>query len=353
MAVINSVLIETPHGVRTFELIHGDVLADPADLLVISTHHNPQMRPTGRIVSTITQRYGIEVDVSRPWLNVTGGVQSCIQRPPETVPFGCILIMRIAGARKQEDPVDFYDKAVRGTFAAIGALEFMGDKFQSISLPVLSGQRIVDYQSAVKSLLSHSIEWLRRSTYAKRLGYYVFEDGEIAAWDQAMNDCLGRSYVDAGKESILRGLCHEIVHGIDKPAAVDAVMGRILSELREALVHPDRVSPQRVAAVGRKIAEHVTERVLDKMPGVTVQRELINNIEALRKAKVADWMLSYLHSLRVFGNEAVHDLGAKRDTVPSHLTADDLVSILSAIRSVMRFWEQWPQGAERIGRVEG
>ncbi len=335
---INSVLIESSSGLRTFELVQGDILADPADLLVLSTHHNPKIQPTGLIISSIKNSFGFDIDVSNKWLNFSGGILSCIQIPPKNFPFSCILIMRIADSQKQDDPVHYYDTAVQGTFSSICALEFTGKAFSTISLPVLSGQRVIDYQQAVASLLRHGVEWLRRSIYTKRLRYYVFEEAGMAAWDDAMNACLGRSYVDTGKKSILCGLCREIVHVIDKYDVADEIFARILNELRDTLGQPNHISPQRVAIVGHKLAEYVAER-LCQIANVTVKRELVNNIEALRKTKVADWVLSYLNSLRVFGNESVHEIGSRRDKVPSCLGENDLVSILSAIRSVIDFWQ--------------
>ena len=345
-ALVNAVSVETPQGLRTFELHSGDILGDRTDLLVISTHHNPRQPPTGHLVSTLKERFGFSVDVNPHWISFGEGVSACVQGGDDRVPFRTLLTMRIARSGSQADPIAFYDRAVRATFAATAALEFMGGSFATLSLPVLSGRRIVDYPAAVQSLLRHAFAWLRRSRDTEVVRYYVFEPDELQQWDQAMNTSLGRSYVDAAHEFVARSLCQEIVARIDG-GGLSKAPADLAASLRHALSDPERLSVQTVATFGRKLAEAVTEELCCVL-GIAVQRELINNIEAVRRGSVvADWIVSYLHSLRVFGNEGVHSLAGKRQVIPSRLSSEDLVSLLSAIRALMSFWEEWSKRATR------
>lgn len=53
---------------------------------------------------------------------------------------------------------------------------------------------------------------------------------------------------------------------------------------------------------------------------------------------MSDWVRSYLHTLRVLGNEAVH-LRDKRDRLPRDLEPEDVLVLLANILRVLDFWQ--------------
>jgi hypothetical protein len=342
MTTINTVSVETPHGFRTFELHHADILAMPADLVVISTHPRLGDPPTGKILRALHDRFQFVVEAMPIWIRFEEGICACRQEGNASVPFRHLLTMRIAENRKQSDPQEFYDRAIRATFASVAALEFLGHPLSTIALPVLSGQRIIGYDAAVRSLLRYAFLWLRKSSSTELIRYFVHDAEQLQAWDDAMNVCLGRTYLTAGNESVVTGLRQEIVARIDAGALASAP-GELAESLRRALADPRGLSVQMIAAVGRRTAEWVTEEMCRSL-AIPIHRELVNNIEAVRKSRAtADWIVSYLHSLRVFGNEAIHALAAKQGVipVPAQLSSEDLASILCAIRVVLSFWNAW------------
>ena len=259
---------------------------------------------------------------------------------PPGLPYRKLLIMRIADSRRQSDPAGFYVAAVQGTFASIAALEFMGEKFETVSMPLLSGQRLVNYGHAVSSLLESGTDWLRVSGSGRQLRYFVFNAGEVDEWRKAMDLSLGRLYLDLGKKSILKGLCLEVCSIARRETGCGA-LDKICQELVCVLEHPDRVSPQVVAMYGRKLAERVAALVCFHY-GLSASDILMNNIEQIAKLKrISSWVLQYLHTLRVFGNESVHSKAEQKLLVPKELDHSDMTSILSAIRSLLSFYKTW------------
>ncbi len=338
---VNAVSVETPTGLRTFELFEGDLFSHPTDLLVIST--DPQRDQRSQLILMLKERYGFTVEANCNFMDMGGDIAACTQ--PGGIgdaPFQQLLTMCIAPPRLQKDPAAFYDRAIRSTFAAIAALEFLGHEFRSVSLPVLVRQGIQDYAPAVRSLLKHALAWLRQSRHTQAVRYYVLNPRELAEWDAAMNSSLGRTYVDTHGEAALTSLCRDVVHQID---------GRVLSRhfveleapLRKAVADPDRLCVQTIATFGRKLSELMTEQLCRDLD-LPIARDLLTNIESVRNSNMlAGWITSYLHSLRVFGNEGVHSIAAKRSVVPARLSPEDLLSILCAIRATLRFWDEWRQ----------
>lgn len=347
---INSVSVETPQGLRTFELFAGDVFSQEADLLVISTHHEEDEPPSGPLVETIENTYGLPVDVSQPFMTFGGGVTACVQPGNDKTPFRQLLTMRIAAPRSQENPSEFYDRAIQSTFAAIAALEFLGNEFSGISLPVLVRKGIADYESAVRALLRHALQWLRQSRHTIEVSYFVFNPDELSEWDRAMNESLGRTYVDTRGESLVNGLCRDLCTVIDRGGLRDCP-GNLETSLRNAVANPKLLCVQTVATFGRKLAEAVTEQVCHDLQ-LPLGRDLMSNIETVRSSKMlAAWITSYLHSLRVFGNEGVHSLAVKRGVVPSELSPQDLLSILCAIRAIVLFWSEWQRNRTKAANA--
>ncbi|MBK9387707.1 MAG: DUF4145 domain-containing protein [Planctomycetes bacterium] len=339
---INAVSVETPQGLRTFELYAGDIFADASDLLVISASPREERAPAGSLVEQLRDQYGLEPDLSHSLVSF-GDLAAFVQKGNESTPFGDLLTMRIPPPRSQLDPVEFYDRAIRLTFAAVASLEFLGKRYPRVSLPILVRQGIDAYAPAVHSLLRHAIAWLRQSRHTCAIGYYVYHPEELDAWDGAMNACLGRTFVDAHGDSVLNGLCRGIVGALDG-GALTGGLADLSASLRRALADPERLCVQTIAAFGRKLAELLTEqlcREFELSPG----RDLMANIEALRTSgALAPWISSYLHLLRVFGNEAVHAQASRRRIVPSQLAPEDLLSLVSAVAALLRFWRTECQG---------
>jgi hypothetical protein len=339
-AMVNSVSVETPHGFRTFELHSGDILANPADLLVISAPEAPGPRATGMLAEAMQKRFGMAIDVSHIWMNFGAGISVCRQAAPEGLPFRHVLTLRIADAEPSADASDLYDRAVQAAFASIATQEFIGLSFRSIALPVLDRKRIRSYDAAVSALLHQAFFWLRHSAHTEVVRLFVYEREDLIAWNHAMNVTLGRSFVDSTSEEIAGRLCQEIVSKIDR-GVLSGPLNELETPLRTAIAVPENICVQTVATFGRKLAEAVTEQ-LCRSQGLPLKRELMMNIEAVRCNKlVAEWICSYLHSLRVFGNEGVHSLGSKNAVTPSQLCSDDLLTILCAIRSVISFWDKY------------
>jgi len=343
---VNSVSVETATGYKTFNLIHGDVTAIPTDLLVISTHGNPVKLPDGEVVVALRNRYGVNIDPNRHWLNFAEGCWTCFQEQQQEASFRAILTVRIPLITRQADPLPFFDTAVCGVFASMAALEYMSQQFPVVSLPVLYGQRLLPEHrpSAVESLIRHGLHWLKKSGHTHTIQFVVYQEAELAEWDAAMNACMGRSLIAAGTDGVISSLCQEILQ--QATAQPDPRLQMALKPLAHALAHPDKLYVQSVCVFGRKLVEEMLHLLMPQW-NLTIHRELMSNIDTLEKARrVAPWITSYMHSLRVFGNETIHSRGTSPGYRPSRMEKGDLVSTLCAIRALLASWPQMLEGGE-------
>ena len=244
----------------------------------------------------------------------------------------------------------FFDKAVRGIFASIAALEYLEHTFSTVSLSAIYGQRLQKehdhgedlYPSIAESLIRHALHWLKNSNHTHTIQFVVYREDELKVWDAAMNTCLGRSLIAAGTDGVIKSLCQEITQ--QATSQPNALLQGALEPLANALARSDKLYVQSICVFGRKLVEEMLQ-VLMPLGGLKIQKELMNNIDALeRSRRVAPWITSYMHSLRVFGNEEVHAKPQSPEYRPSRMDKGDLISALSAIRALLSSWPEIQKG---------
>lgn len=332
---VNSVSIETLQGYRSFDILHADVTQIPGDLLVISTHANPDELPSGQLVNAL-RKEDITVDPDRLFQIVDKErVWTCFQQVDGHPLIRNVLTARMKKSRDLEDPTAFFDTAVQGIFSSVAALEYLGHRFRVINLPVIYGQRIVDYHASIESLVRHALVWLKRSDYTEKVNFVVYNFDDLSQWDSALNEVLGRSFITPGSDLVLEGIVKEVIPQLAQAATgpLSGAAGPLLQSLEKA----DNVCIENICVFGRKLCELLASDLLTRND-LKSSPILINNIETLREAKVvAPWICSYMHSLRIFGNETVHTRSSVR-YVPTTLDQNDLIAALSAIKSLLAFW---------------
>jgi hypothetical protein len=121
----------------------------------------------------------------------------------------------------------------------------------------------------------------------------------------------------------------------------------VLTDIAAALKHERGLSIQQFGVLGRLLAEGVTSRLCTDL-GLSPSANTFGNLEALSKTPfVSKWIHSYLHSLRILGNESVHLTNAP-EGLPGRLASGDLVVILGNMLRVIDFYRLWraqsPQG---------
>ena len=110
----------------------------------------------------------------------------------------------------------------------------------------------------------------------------------------------------------------------------------VLSELKGAL-SSNEPRLLEVTILARRLAEATALIVL----GEGAKRlNLYDSIERTREHGVAPWIATYLHTLRVLGNEVAHERRSARRT-PPHPTEEDSRTLLLCLLRVASFLRDW------------
>ena len=332
--VINEVSIETNDGYKSFELVHGNIITIDSDLLVVSTNAQKDKPLTGPLIGLLKKEDIVINSQKVLYVASHEKIWTCFQTSSTRKNLNAILTLRMNQSENIEKEKSFFDDSIKCIFSSLSALEYQGYKFSEISLPVIGNT--TDYNSTIESLVRNSILWLKKSSFTKKIIFVVYDHSDLLIWDEALDKIMGRSYSAPGNSLSLEGIIKEVVHLLHQ--LTESKLHTATIPLLHALEKNENVCIENICVFGRKLCELMCLELLKKHD-LNIHPMLMNNIETLQQSKIiAPWISSYMHSLRIFGNETVH----MKDDVkykPNHLNENDLIASLSAIKSLVSFWK--------------
>ncbi len=332
--LVNTVGVETPSGYRQFQLHHGSVTHIPCDVLVLSALQRENGGVDGQVANALSWRYKLNLDPQAVFLKTAGSHVTLQEVPGHTAPFNHVLTLWLPpGDDLGSVP---YDEAVRGLFGALLAAEHLGISCERVGLSFLGGHRVADTQGAVSALMFAALDWMKKANDLDTIGCALFQRAELDAWSASMNQVLGRSSAAAEGDPLIDALRAEVL-ALAGPHR-DGVLEPGLKPFTETLKVQGPLCIELVCTFSRTLCEIIVRECL-KTQGTKPSGDLLNSIEKLRQSgKVAPWVCSYMHGIRVLGNKSVHPATEPPRYVPSTLDGSDLVSSLAAVRCLLQFW---------------
>ncbi len=353
---INFFEVDTATGVRTFELWRGDItrLPFPVDLLAISAFEGDYAKTPTSVIGALA-RCGVDVAelATKPAYDFRTSPLACwvstALAGPTLAPEGagaasprfgrvlCVESLKHAPAQ--------VERAVTSVFTVHATLEGEGVAVRTLALPLLgAGDQGIDPDVVISALTDAAKTQLHRSLGLLRVVFVVYDERQATRLSDALEQKLQRVQLRVGASE--RGIRDDV---LTKLAAMgrgpepSSVSGPILADLKRLLEWPDARSFE-LGIAGRKLAEAICVRQLT-LPRPKGRGDLLSMIEALAELHVAEWIRSYLHTMRVFGNHSAHEKHSD-DRVPRDLEEPDLVIWLHCLRRLLDFWEETPRRAD-------
>jgi hypothetical protein len=332
----NRASVETPHGLRSIHLRHAMVTQQDVDLVILTGLAGT--RPGGFIIDHLRDCHGLECDAATPFLSFGPDRWSSVQEGdyPRTS-FRRLMTIMLPNIAQDVDRPARVRSMCGGIRASLAALEALGPPARSIALPFLQAHLLQpgeEHQLLTRELLQLAVNWLKQSQATTEIVFCVYFGNDLATWSAEFDRALGRNTVSAGEDMILRMLRDEVIQ-LSLRARDTAIRSEV-EDLRQQLeADTMRIAP--VVTHGRRIVERLCEmhyaQNSKKRPF-----ELWKAIEGLASFNIAPWLRTYLHTLRVLGNEGVHVRDDQQTWAPNQLGRDDLVTGLSAIRTVLAYY---------------
>jgi hypothetical protein len=336
MNLLNQVALDTPHGFRTIELFEGDITAKAvsADLLVISSFRSSYAPTKGTVIGSLAQNLGIRVGDLRKdcALDLRESLGVWISKELRIGPFRRLLCVEIIGHDLS------ITELIENVFVGIAILEAKGIPISSLVLPVIgAGSQKILPARILGSLLPAARRAIERSVNLERIAFVEINPTRAAELDTAMNGLLGRSNIRLPKGSLILNLRADILAAISKTHHLVPSGHRTLIDEMRRVLNIDDARSFEIGILGRRLVEFVVDDLLNKKKS---SPNLDMKIDELSNRGVAGWIRSYMHVLRMLGNESAHekDNSGKR---PAFASEDDLVISLFCVLRVWNFWASW------------
>lgn len=202
-------------------------------------------------------------------------------------------------------------------------------------MPVLgTGNQGIHPELMIPPILEASMEFLLHAKYAEKIFYVVYSKESSKAMTAKMNMQLGRKMIKLGNDKFIEGIIKEILNDVYK-IRTHRGSSQTLDELTRIL--KTEFQPFELSGVARKTTEYVLKQLIHWDSDQPNLYEMIRKLQA--KDSPAPWVISYMHTLRAFGNESVHDNDHKKRK-PAHLEAEDVKVCLFCLQRVMNYYVQ-------------
>ena len=210
-----------------------------------------------------------------------------------------------------------------------------------MALPLLgAGNQAIDPDVAMLALLP-AVRKALEQNYSLQRVLFVDKDADRAAGlSSAMNRILGRPKVELPKGRLIQDLKVELCARLDELAAKGVTQNfPVFKEMRR-LFSQDDVRSFEIGMLARRLTELV---VNDCLGAPSIDENLAFRIGRLRDVGVASWIQSYMHMLRLFGNESAHEK-SKTGQKPPYVNDEDLAVCLFCMQRVIEFWVTYGKG---------
>lgn len=339
---VNTCNIDTIYGNRTINLIRGDITDTNAELIIFSTHSKAGSPVEGHAYEALKRLYKIKLNGTNNVITEIGDVKTQYWREKYKESDQGFLMARMPVYKNSEEIICHYDRNIKAIFSTIRALEFNDIIISSISLPIIEGNKNLDYYESIKILLKYSLKFLKESKNTEVVNFYILEEEEEIKWSNAFEQNLGRTYYRQGSLAVIESLIielKEIISLIIKDGnykELEYVLRLISRELDQI----DSLSINSIAINSRKICEIIAKDIASRkqinISKIKYDLSAILNLLA-SKDILAPWVTQYLHTSRVFGNKTAHVETAIKYK-PNKLYNSDFISILASLYNILIFW---------------
>ena len=330
--LLTAVGFDSPHGYKRVEVRCGDVtkLSVEHDLLVVSAFKGGYQPTPGSLMGALLENLGLSVEklAKETFLDLRKPLSTWISRPLENLSFKRILCVEMIGSNFSIEEV------FENLFASVGLLHSKKVEATSIVMPLLGGgEQGIPRKEIIRTLLPRCKEALSASPNLSAITFAERDPQKALEVDRAINEELGRKELKFPRNEVMEALRKEILD-LASQSALNHPEAELFNEIANVFRREDLRSFE-AGVLARRLVEYVVDDVIRKdggRPGI----DLYKKIETLHNRRVSMWMSSYMHLLRIFGNESVHERDNER--LPRELTENDFIISLFCLNRVLRFW---------------
>jgi len=331
MALKNMLSIETTTGYKNIEIHHGDLSAMEfsVDILVISAFRHGYNPTPGTLIEALEKNCQLKVLelFQSKQLDFRETLNSWVSADLPSGKFKNIVCLE--GMFESLNDPDRIEHYLSDLLAVLSVLQHKGFAIKTVAMPLLgTGQQGIAVELLIPVLMTKAKEMLQTIHEVQTI-YFVHPRMEIVEQiDKGINQFLSRS---SDLLELIRD-DREIAEGLDristKLIGLKHSFGwsdmKSLDELSYRIIQQD-IRFYELGILSRRAMESILKSLI-RSEGFMTLSEMVFE---LRRFNLSPWMLSYMHTLRSFGNFLAHDV--ETHTSAQQMTKDDVLFFVKAL----------------------
>lgn len=331
MALINFIEIETRSGYRSFEIHKGNItnLGFHVDMIGFSAFSRDYYPSEGTVIGAFYEN-GIDIETlsNKPLIDLRNNFGVWVsEKMDNNLLFNHLICLEIIG-------MDFtLGELLENLFSVISILEVRKMKVESIALPILgTGNQMLELNKVIPILLESSLDFLKHAKYLEKIIFVVRNEEKAVLLNSKMNEFLGREKIKTPNGPLVENIKQEIIREITKINSFQSQI-QVFVDLERIILSDFQAYD--LGGISRKVVEYILN---DFIPLKEQKFELYKKIDSLKGyVNAAQWIVSYLHMLRIFGNESVHEK-TEKDITPEYIDVNDLTLCLFCLQRILHFY---------------
>lgn len=342
----NSYEFTTSYGEKCFELHHGNILDfdEKIDILVISAFTGNYVPVRGTLVGALLRQQ--DIDVSRlaqsPFIDMREEKGIWVSGKLKNRRFQYIVCVEFLGHPGAGTDGNMVRERICNLFICLEMLEKFAPDIETVAMPLIgTGSQGIPASMILSALFQYGSVSLKRCSSLRKVYVVEQKNEKIKAISDSMDQVLKREghqivnvFKDRESREILgqiEALLQELIRLRNRPK-VNKTFAKLL----------DCIKQQEVRYLDLAIlARRVLELMMNEINPQSARKSLYKKIEDFsRKQVAAGWIISYMHIIRILGNEQAHD-DINQGKIPCEIMVTDQRIMLHCLEQILTFWIQY------------
>jgi hypothetical protein len=227
------------------------------------------------------------------------------------------------------------DHIFRDMFIALSVISQKGIKIRTIALPILgTGLQKIDFNKVINALIINLKKALESNISIERVLFVERDERKALKLSDSLDFKLNRVSVKLPVNDVIIDVKKNILKLVNNHSSKAYLNGRSYNYLKNTFTD-DNSKSFNYGIVSRRLVENL----LTKKYFLSEQYKMLSffkKIQMLSEMRVANWIVSYLHVIRIFGNESAHDFSNNRRH-PNNIDSKDITLLLFCVQRVVEF----------------
>lgn len=337
MKRLNVVEFEKTNGYCSVEIYNGDITSinQNVDLLVVSAFKNSFVPSEGTVIGALYNTHNIDLKklFNEEKLDLRESLNCWVTNKHNIELYKNILVAELLSYSNKSTNIKTIFKNL---FISISVLEQLGTKVKSIAMPALgTGNQNLYIKEAINALISELKIFLRKETCIEKVLFIEKDEGKSLKISKSLDVTLNRIEIHLPVNDLVKNTKDEILTTIQKHGSTDFTSSDTYKLFRET-IHSNNIKSIVYGISCRRLTEKLLDDIYQDNKEFK-ELSLFMKIKKMSELNIAKWIISYLHVIRIFGNESAHEINSDNQ-IPKTIGERDLSLLLFSMQRIVEFW---------------